>query len=116
MITGDCGASHEDAPRFFPVGPLSDLADGERLFLEVNGKPVVIIYLGGELFALGDVCTHDGGPLGDGDIEGHEIICPRHGARFDLINGKALTAPAFVDDIVYRVRVRDGLIEIGVME
>jgi len=95
------------------VGDASDLENGERLFLEIDGEPIVVFNIAGNIFAIGDLCSHDNGPLGDGDLDGVEIACPRHGARFDIRNGKALSLPA-VDDIPsYPVRVLDGKIEIG---
>jgi 3-phenylpropionate/trans-cinnamate dioxygenase ferredoxin subunit len=100
---------------FVQIGPLEDLPNGERLFVEVDKKQIVILNLGGILFALGDVCSHDDGPLGDGEVEGMDIICPRHGARFDVRTGEALLLPAAVDIPAYPVRVVDGMIEVGIV-
>jgi len=91
-----------------------ELPPGERLFLEVAGDPIVVFNIAGKYFAIGDTCTHDDGPLGDGELDGYQIICPRHGARFDIRSGKALTLPAVVDTPSYPVRVVDGMIEIGI--
>ena len=68
----------------------------------------------GEFYAIADLCSHDDGPLGDGDLEDHEIICPRHGARFDVRTGKVLSLPAVEDISAYPVRCIDGKIEVGV--
>jgi 3-phenylpropionate/trans-cinnamate dioxygenase ferredoxin component len=103
----------EQAIEYIQVAPVEDLPPGERLFIEVDERPVVIINLAGIFYAIADACTHDDGPLGEGEIDDHQIICPRHGARFDLRNGKALTFPAVVDTPSYPVRVVDGWIEIG---
>jgi 3-phenylpropionate/trans-cinnamate dioxygenase ferredoxin component len=99
---------------FVPVIPLSELPLGERLFVELDGRPIVIFNIAGNYFAIGDVCTHDNGPLGDGDLDENEVICPRHGARFDVRTGKAVGLPAVVDIPTYPVRVVDGVIEVGV--
>jgi len=99
---------------FYPVVPVDEIPDGERLFVDINDKPVVILNIRGEFFAMADVCTHDDGPLGDGMLDDHQIICPRHGARFDVRTGTALTLPAVLDAPVYPVRVVDGQVEIGV--
>ncbi len=99
---------------FLKVATQDEIPVGERLFLEINDEPIVIINLAGTLFAIGDVCTHDEGPLGDGEIEDHQIICPRHGARFDLRTGKALTLPAVVDIPVYPVRIEGNDVFIGI--
>ncbi len=98
---------------FIQVASVDELPDGERLFIEIDGKPVVILQIAGEYYAIADVCSHDDGPVGEGALEGFEIICPRHGARFDIRTGKVLALPAFVDIPAYPVRVVDGQIEIG---
>ena len=95
------------------VCPTGDVPNGERIFLEIGGEPLVIFNIAGTLYAIGDTCTHDDGPLGDGELVGFQIICPRHGARFDVRSGKALTLPAVIDTPSYPVRVKDGQIEIG---
>ena len=99
---------------FVAVGAADELPNGERLYVEIDELPIVVFNIAGRLFAIGDVCSHDGGPLGDGDLEGMEVICPRHGARFDVQSGKALALPAVVDIPAYPVRVIDGEIEVGV--
>jgi 3-phenylpropionate/trans-cinnamate dioxygenase ferredoxin subunit len=96
------------------IAPADQLPEGERLYIEAGGKQIVIFNLAGKLFAIGDVCTHDNGPVGDGEIEENEIICPRHGGRFDIRSGQATSLPAVVDIPAYPVRVVKGMIEIGV--
>lgn len=103
----------ESQVHFFEIAPASELPPGERLFVEIEGRPIVLFNIAGQIFAIGDVCTHDNGPLGDGEIEGDEVICPRHGARFDLRTGEATLLPAAVDIPAYPVRVREGMIEVG---
>ena len=99
---------------FISIIPASELGNGERIFVEIDELPIVIFNIGGELFAIGDVCSHDNGPLGEGDIEDNQVICPRHGARFDIRTGKASTLPAVVDIPAYPVRVVNGQIEVGI--
>ena len=98
---------------FIQVGSEDELAEGGRLFIEIDEQPIVILRIGGRYYAIGDVCSHDDGPVGEGALEGFEIICPRHGARFDIRTGKVLALPAFVDIPAYPVRVVEGQIEIG---
>jgi 3-phenylpropionate/trans-cinnamate dioxygenase ferredoxin component len=99
---------------FYGVVPLIDLPNGERMFLEIDGKPIVIFNIGGQFYAIDDTCTHDDGPLGDGELEGFEIVCPRHGAQFDVRTGQVTQMPAVADIAAYPVRVEDGVIMIGV--
>lgn len=98
---------------YVPIGQAKDVPPGERIFIEVDGEPVVVFNIAGKYFAIADLCSHDDGPLGDGDLEDFDIVCPRHGARFDVRTGKALALPAVVDIPAYPVRVVDGQIEIG---
>ena len=104
----------ESKIEFVDIAPASELPSGERLFLEIEGKAIVIFNIAGQCFAIGDVCTHDDGPLGDGDLEGYNIVCPRHGAEFDVRTGKVMQMPAVVDIPAYPVRVVDGMIQVGV--
>ena len=98
---------------FIAVGTVEELKEGDRLVVEIDGMPIVILNLSGEYYAIADVCSHDDGPVGEGSIEGYEIICPRHGARFDLRTGKVIALPAFVDIPAFPVRIVDKHIEIG---
>jgi 3-phenylpropionate/trans-cinnamate dioxygenase ferredoxin subunit len=98
---------------FVEIAPAADLPNGERLFVEIEGKPLVIFNIAGQFFAIGDVCTHDDGPLGDGDVEGFNIVCPRHGGEFDVQTGQAVQMPAVVDIPAYPVQVVDGMIQVG---
>jgi 3-phenylpropionate/trans-cinnamate dioxygenase ferredoxin subunit len=98
---------------FVEIAPVAELPEGERLFIEAAGRSIVIFNLAGKFYAIGDVCSHDSGPVGDGEIEEHEIICPRHGARFDIRTGKATSLPAVVDIPSYPVRVVGSMLEIG---
>ena len=99
---------------FIQIAPLTDLPPGGRLFVEVDGRPIVVFNLAGTLFAIGDVCSHDNGPVGDGDLDEYEVICPRHGARFDIRTGQTMGLPAVVDIPAYPVRVVEGNFEVGI--
>jgi 3-phenylpropionate/trans-cinnamate dioxygenase ferredoxin subunit len=99
---------------FIEIAPATELPNGERLFVDIADKPIVIFNIAGQLFAIGDVCTHDDGPLGDGLIEGNNVVCPRHGGEFDIKTGKAVQLPAVVDIPAYPVRVVDGNIQVGI--
>ncbi len=105
--------NNQTSLEYIPVGSVDELKDGERLFIEIDGNPIMIVNINSQYFAIADVCSHDDGPVGEGAIEGFEIICPRHGARFDIRTGKVLALPAFVDIPAYPVRVNGDQIEIG---
>jgi 3-phenylpropionate/trans-cinnamate dioxygenase ferredoxin subunit len=89
------------------AGP-ANLGDGETRSLALGRRMVAIARSGEEYFAIEDVCTHDGAELTGGEIEGAEIICPRHGARFCLRTGEALTPPAYEPVRVFATRIDDG--------
>ena len=90
---------------FIQVAKVSDIPDPGKQLLAIDDRLVVLLHVAGEFFCLDDVCTHDGGPLGEGTLDGYEIACPRHGARFDIRNGCAKTMPATEDTVVHDVRV-----------
>lgn len=94
------------------VATVDEVQPGERLLLEVDGLPLAVFNVNGEFFCVADLCSHDDGPIGEGDLEGHDIICPRHGARFDLRTGKVLSFPAIVGIPAYPVTVTGGEIAI----
>jgi 3-phenylpropionate/trans-cinnamate dioxygenase ferredoxin component len=90
------------------VASSAAVGDGVPLEVEVDGVPLVVVRCGGELHAVEDRCTHDGESLGGAQVEGCEIICPRHGARFCLRSGEALRPPAYEPLRTYRAREQDG--------
>lgn len=98
---------------FVQVVEECELQPGQRLLFEVDEQPIALFNVSGQYYAIGDICTHDDGPLGEGELDNYQLICPRHGARFDIRNGKALTMPAFVDTPWYPTRAADGWVEIG---
>lgn len=100
---------------FTKVAKVSDLPDGQARVFEVNDTRVLLCKVNGQVCAIADVCTHDGGPLGEGDLDRNEIICPRHGARFDVCTGAVLSFPAItpVDSYAVRVDGDDVLVELS---
>jgi 3-phenylpropionate/trans-cinnamate dioxygenase ferredoxin component len=90
---------------FVAVAKVHEIPDPGRQVLEIAEQVVVLLHVGGRFYCIDDVCTHDGGPLGDGKLDGHQIACPRHGAKFDIRSGKALTMPATVDTRTHEVKV-----------
>jgi 3-phenylpropionate/trans-cinnamate dioxygenase ferredoxin subunit len=96
--------------RFVKVAETAEIAPGERLFADLDEVTVAVFNVEGEFYAIEDVCTHDGGPLGDGRLDGFVIECPRHGALFDIRDGSVLAMPAVVPVPAYPVKVEDGAI------
>jgi 3-phenylpropionate/trans-cinnamate dioxygenase ferredoxin subunit len=92
----------------------NELAPGQAQLVNIKGKEIALFNIGGIFFALENACTHEEGPLAEGDIEGHEVTCPWHGARFDVRTGQVLCAPAFEDVARYNVRVIGSDIEVEV--
>ncbi len=90
---------------FEPVARLSEIPDPGKQIVECNETLVVLFHVEGEVYCLDDICTHDGGTLGDGELTGCEIACPRHGAKFDIRTGDALTMPATKATGRHEVRV-----------
>ncbi|TWT35553.1 Naphthalene 1,2-dioxygenase/salicylate 5-hydroxylase systems, ferredoxin component [Posidoniimonas corsicana] len=95
---------------FHSVGSVDEFPDPSSTLVEVDDRAVALIHAAGHFYAIDDVCTHDGGPLSDGpiDAEAKTIACPRHGAKFDLKSGAALTMPATKPTVAHEVKVEDG--------
>jgi 3-phenylpropionate/trans-cinnamate dioxygenase ferredoxin subunit len=99
---------------FYSVASVGDIAPGERIAAIVDDVPVLVLRVGDNYYCIEDVCTHDGQPLTDGPLEGNEITCPRHGARFDVTNGAAVCMPAFEAVPTYEVKIDDGAVLVSV--
>ncbi|HEX6385072.1 MAG TPA: non-heme iron oxygenase ferredoxin subunit [Anaerolineae bacterium] len=95
---------------FVKVAKVEDIPPGGRLWYDFEDETVVIFNIDGHFYCIADVCTHDGGPLEEGEIEGYEVECPRHGARFDVRTGDAVALPAVAPVETYEVKVEDGVI------
>jgi 3-phenylpropionate/trans-cinnamate dioxygenase ferredoxin subunit len=94
------------------VCPLAELPPGSMRLVTAGPVDVGVYNCGGELYAIEDRCSHDDGPLCEGDWEPGEcvVVCPRHGSRFDIAGGRPLTLPAYLPVDTFPVRVRDGTI------
>ena len=99
---------------FVTIAKRDDIADGEVRVFKVNGKELAVAHTDEGFFAIDDVCTHDGGPLGEGYLEDNQIECPRHGARFDIKTGKAITLPAVIGVNAYPTRVEGDEVQVEV--
>ncbi len=90
------------------VCALADVPEGEVRAVACGERSIAVANIGGELAAIDNLCTHDGGPLGDGRLDGGRVLCPRHGAAFDARSGRALTLPAVRGVRAYDVTVVGG--------
>ena len=95
---------------FFLKGVDRTLPPGEYQVVYDGDTPIAVFNIDGELYAIEDICTHDGGELTGGVIEGRQVECPRHGARFDITTGEALTPPAYEPTAKFPVKVEDGVV------
>jgi len=100
--------------RWFDVGAADELPPGSRRVVDADGLQVAVFNLNGEFHAIEDVCTHDGGDLASGNLDGDTIACPRHGAKFCIRTGAVLSPPAYEDVNTFPVRVADGRVEIEI--
>jgi 3-phenylpropionate/trans-cinnamate dioxygenase ferredoxin component len=98
--------------RFRRAAAVDEIAPGRAVECSVDGREVLVCNVGGEFYAVADVCTHDRGPLGEGRLRGSTIECPRHGARFDVRDGSVKAPPAVKPIATYAARVRDGVVEV----
>lgn len=96
------------------VAKRNEIPPGSTKRVVVDGTPLLICNVDGDFYAIEDVCTHDGGPLDQGELEGNRIMCPRHGALFDVTSGAALTLPAVIPLETYPVSTEgdDVLVEV----
>ena len=94
------------ARQFHKAARTSDIRPGKVIVVQVEGEEIAICNVDGEFFAIADVCTHDGGSLDQGELEGDVIECPRHGARFNVRTGEVVQMPAVVPLDTYEVQVQ----------
>ena len=99
---------------FVKVARTNEIAPGQCRLVTVEGTDIALFNVDGEFFALGNACTHEEGPLAEGEISGHEVICPLHGAKFDIRTGEVLGPPAYEAVTRYDVRVTGTDIEVAV--
>ena len=94
------------------VAPAEEFEPGTSRTVDVDDVIIAVFNLDGGFYAIEDVCTHDYSTLTGGQVEGEEIVCPRHGARFNIKTGEALTAPAYEPVPTFSVRVDNGIVQV----
>ena len=97
---------------YIKVGKLADVPPGTAKVYELSDRQIAVCNVDGQLYAIDDVCTHDGGSLDQGFLEGYEIECPRHGARFDVRSGEVTVEPAVIPVDTFPLRLVGDDIEI----
>jgi 3-phenylpropionate/trans-cinnamate dioxygenase ferredoxin component len=100
--------------RFVEVAKRSEIPEAGAIAVEVEGKRLALINLGGEIYAIDDDCPHEGGPLSDGTISGEEIECPWHTSHFNIKTGRVTVDPATEDVATYRVRLIGDAVEVEI--
>ena len=101
------------ADGFVTVARVGEIPEGGVKLVRVDDQTIAVFHIDGEYYAIDDICTHDGGPLAEGRLEGEVIECPRHGARFNVKTGEVLSLPATVPVPTYEVRVEGDDIQVG---
>jgi 3-phenylpropionate/trans-cinnamate dioxygenase ferredoxin subunit len=94
------------------VAPVEELPPGSSKTTDVDGVPIAVFNVGGTCYAIEDRCTHDGGVLTGGEVQGDVVVCPRHGARFCIRTGKAMSPPAYEDVPTFDVRIDSGIVQV----
>jgi nitrite reductase/ring-hydroxylating ferredoxin subunit len=99
---------------FVKAARTTEIGPGQARLVEVKGKQIALFNVDSQFFALDNTCTHRGGPLADGEVSGHEVACPWHGATFDVRTGEVVGPPAPRAAVRYGVRVTGTDVEVEV--
>ena len=94
------------------VVPEADFHPGDKLVVDVDDVEIAVFNINGDILAVEDLCSHDGGELASGELDEEVIICPRHGARFCLRTGAVLAPPAYEPIAVFPVRIEDDMVQV----
>ena len=92
---------------FVKIAEGKDIQPSTMKVVEANDEKICLANVEGKYYAIGNVCTHVGGPLAEGKLEGYEVECPWHGSRFDIRTGKVVRPPAMRSEPIYEIKVED---------
>jgi nitrite reductase/ring-hydroxylating ferredoxin subunit len=101
------------AESFVRVAGVDEIPAGKMKLVDVRGERIAVANASGEFYAFSDECTHDGGPLSEGELEGDCVTCPWHFSRFNIRTGEIVDSPAEEVILVYEVKVEDGGVFVG---
>jgi 3-phenylpropionate/trans-cinnamate dioxygenase ferredoxin component len=101
-------------PNWVRVAHIDEIQPGDRLLKEVDGYFIAVFNVDDEFYAIEDVCTHDGGPVAEGELDDYAIECPRHGARFDIRTGKVLSFPAVTPVPALAVKIEADAVHVDI--
>ena len=101
---------------YYPVAKVGDIGPGELKYVEAgpDDEPICLINFEGEIYAMGDCCTHEYASLADGEIVGDELECPLHGGAFEIKTGMPANMPVVVPNVMYPIKIENDTILIGV--
>src|SRR5437879_1521836 len=102
----------EEMTEFVKVAKTDEIKPGQARLIDVKGKQIAVFNINGDFFAIDNMCTHEEASLAEGEVSGHEVTCPLHGAKFDVRTGEVLDPPAYDDVACYPVRVTGADIEV----
>lgn len=94
------------------VAPAADLPPGSVRTVDLDGTPVAVFNVDGRFLAIEDLCSHEEEALSGGEVDGEEVVCPRHGARFSLLTGQALSPPAYEPVTCFPVRIHGNTVQV----
>jgi len=101
------------ADGFVTVAKVGEIPEGGRRIVRIDDQAIAVFHLDGGYYAIEDVCTHDGGPVAEGPLDGDIIECPRHGAKFNVKTGAVVAFPATSPVPTYAVRIQGDEIQVG---
>lgn len=91
---------------YVKVGQISEFLEGSMKKVQVGGEDVLVANVGGKLYAITATCTHRGGPLDEGELNGTVVVCPWHGGQFDVTTGKVVSPPPMRDEVPFEVQIQ----------
>ena len=99
---------------FVEIAKTDEIPDGKMKVIKIDNNNILVTNIAGKYYAIGAKCTHAGGDLSKGKMDGNIVICPRHGSKFDVITGKSVSGPAKQSVPIYQVKIQEKSILIDI--